>query len=173
MKLTKNLLLLVLSCMSLVLIAPGACAADTLAHVNSDALVSLLPEYEEAKKALEAFEQEIRSQLEKMRKDFDEKSAQYTAREKQWTDSERTRRIGELQELQSRMEQFSATAEQSYQLKQNELLRPVAARAQKIIGEVAKENSITYVFDVSQGNVVYYDDARDLMPLIKKKLGRR
>lgn len=169
----RHLMVMLLCSTSFLLLPSSLMAADRLAHVNSVAVASLLPEYAEATKELELFAGKLQSQLKSIQGEFHKKNKEFSENEKQLTITDRALLIGELEELQSRMEQFSATAEQSYQLKENELLRPVIDKTKILIGEVAKENGITYVFDNSQSNILYYDPARDLLPLVKKKLGLR
>ncbi len=56
---------------------------------------------------------------------------------------------------------------------QQVLMSPVIEKAQNAITKVAKENGLTYVFDLSAGSLIYYDDkgSVDLLPLVKKELG--
>jgi outer membrane protein len=45
-------------------------------------------------------------------------------------------------------------------------------KARKAIEEVAKENGLLYVFDMSQGNPVYAsEESLDMLPLVKAKMG--
>jgi outer membrane protein len=60
------------------------------------------------------------------------------------------------------------------QQKQADLFKPIFAKAEKGIEEVAKEKGLIYVFDVSEGgSVVLYksNESMDLLPLVKTKLG--
>jgi len=53
------------------------------------------------------------------------------------------------------------------------LMAPVIEKAQNAITKVAKANNLVYVFDLSAGSLIYFDDAvsLDLLPLAKKELG--
>ncbi len=55
------------------------------------------------------------------------------------------------------------------QAKQEELLTPVAQKANALISEVAKANGFNYVF--RKEALLVFPDADDLLPLVKKKLG--
>ncbi|MBU0765306.1 MAG: OmpH family outer membrane protein, partial [Bacteroidetes bacterium] len=53
---------------------------------------------------------------------------------------------------------------------------PIVSKAKKAIQDVAKEQGLTYVFDVAEaaGGVVilyYSEDSMDILALVKKKMG--
>lgn len=77
----------------------------------------------------------------------------------------------ELEDMQTRIQQFQQTADQDLQRKQGELFNPIITRAQKAIADVSKENGFTYVFDVSTGSLVYYENGENIIDLVKTKLG--
>jgi outer membrane protein len=54
------------------------------------------------------------------------------------------------------------------QQKQEELMAPVAQKANQLIADVAKANGFTYVF--RKEALVVQPDADDLLPLVKKKI---
>ena len=52
------------------------------------------------------------------------------------------------------------------------MIQPVMDKARKAIDEVAKENGLLYVFDLSQGNPVYVsEESMDMLEPVKAKLG--
>jgi outer membrane protein len=54
-----------------------------------------------------------------------------------------------------------------------ELFAPVTDKADKAIKDVGKENGYIYIFDLSQNQIVYFDESKstNVMPLAKAKLG--
>jgi outer membrane protein len=77
----------------------------------------------------------------------------------------------EIANLEERIQNFQATAQESLQQKQNDLLEPMIEKCKKAIADVAKENGYKSVIDSSQGILLYSDPSDDLMNLVKKKLG--
>ena len=57
--------------------------------------------------------------------------------------------------------------------KQAELFKPITDKADKAIKEVGKENGFIYVFDLSGGQLIYYDETKstNILTLAKAKLG--
>ena len=74
--------------------------------------------------------------------------------------------------MQQRIQNYQQTANAQLQQKQTELLKPVFDKAEKTIGEVAKEKGLLYVFDIGSKVVLYKsNESVDVLPLVKTKLG--
>jgi outer membrane protein len=87
------------------------------------------------------------------------------------TDVVKEAKVKEIQDLELRIQQFQQTSQEGVQQKRNEVLAPLLEKAQNAINAVAEENGYTYIFDISLGSIVYGDESRDIMPLVKVKLG--
>jgi outer membrane protein len=77
----------------------------------------------------------------------------------------------EIRDMESRIQEFRAGAEEDLAKKENELLEPIITKVKTAIEEVAKEGSYTYIFDSSAGILLYAKDSEDIMSQVKKKLG--
>jgi len=73
--------------------------------------------------------------------------------------------------LQNRVEEFKNQSQELLSKKEQELIQPLIDKAKKAISDVAKERGYTYIFDVSAGSLLYYQDSDDIMPYVKEKLG--
>ena len=62
-------------------------------------------------------------------------------------------------------------AQQDLTAKQEELYKPILAKAEVAIKAVSKEKGFAYVFDTAQQALVYFDGGEDITPLVKTKLG--
>ncbi|MCK4992125.1 MAG: OmpH family outer membrane protein, partial [Bacteroidales bacterium] len=70
------------------------------------------------------------------------------------------------------LQNYNQTAQQDLQQQQGLVMQPVMEKARAAIDEVAKENGLLYVFDLSQGNPIYTsEESLDMIPLVKAKLG--
>ena len=76
----------------------------------------------------------------------------------------------ELTDMQDRLKQFEQNAQKDLQDKQNALMAPTIAKANKAINDVAKENGFSYIFNTTDGVLLYSEGGDDIMPLVKKKL---
>jgi outer membrane protein len=78
----------------------------------------------------------------------------------------------DLQVIEQRIQQFQQKAEQDLQTQRANLYQPIFEKANKAISAVAKENGFTYILDLAQGGVIYYDEAStNILPLVKQKMG--
>ena len=143
-------------------------------HINSDELIQALPEFDSASAKIEKFRQELINALELMQVELNNKSEAYTRDSKNLTDIVRQTKEQELMDMNSRIQQFQANAQQQLQEKQAELFQPIMAKIDKAIKDVGRENGFVYIFIVGQGSsLAYFDETKstNVMPLAKTKLG--
>jgi outer membrane protein len=149
-------------------------AQQKFGHIDLQALVQVMPERAAAETAFNKFQAELEDLLTGMSKEYQTKLGELETLQKDTTVSElkRNAKISELQDLQQRMDNFRAKAQTDLQSKQAELLNPVFQKAEKAIEDVAKENTLLYVFDTSSKVVLYKSNQSiDILPLAKAKLG--
>jgi outer membrane protein len=73
-----------------------------------------------------------------------------------------------MRKLLVELQGFEQSYQQQMQQKQEELMAPVAQKANQMITEVAKANGFGYVF--RKEALLVNPDADDLLPLVKKKI---
>ena len=154
----------------LIAFAP-ANAQSKVAHINTQQLLSEMPEVITANKELEKLEKQYATQLETSAKEFDTKVKSYSADAENQTDLINQQRQTELQDLQQRIAEFRQTAAQELQKKQAEMMRPLYDKARAAIETVAKAQSFDYVLDSSTGGSVILAEGKDLMADVKQQLG--
>lgn len=142
-----------------------------LGHINSDELLQMMPGIDSVKGKLQKEQQDIQKELQNMQNELNSKYTDYETNKATMSDLIKQTKEQEIQELDARIQAFAKQAQQQMQKKREELLNPLIQKAQKAINEVAEENGYTYVFDSALGTLVYMDDANNIMPLVKKKLG--
>jgi outer membrane protein len=77
----------------------------------------------------------------------------------------------EIADLETRITEFQASAEQDFARKQQELYDPLVNKAKDAINSVAKANGFTYILDISMGVVLFYEGGEDILPLVRANLG--
>ena len=146
-------------------------AQDKFGHIHSEQLLMIMPETADADKAIQEYSQMLESQLQTMYGEYQTKAGEFQANEALMTDVVKEAKIKEIQDIELRIQQFQQTSQESIQQKRNEVLSPLLEKAQNAINEVAEEKGYTYIFDISLGSIVYGEESRDIMPLVKAKLG--
>lgn len=143
-------------------------------HIDSQKLLSEMPETATARKAVEDYTKQLEDQLKTMQTELQTKYDDYTAKQSTYSDLIKKTKADELNGLQQRIQNFQQTAQQDIQKKEQELLQPVIDKAKAAIKEVAKEKGYTYIFDTSTGSLAYWPETADnIMQLVKAKLNKK
>ena len=172
MKTLKNLIVL----LAIATITVSAKSQVKIGHINSQELLSLMPETDSAQKKLEEIAKQNELALEEMSVEFNKKYDDYVQKlndtENPMSDLIRASKEAELQQMQERIQAFQQNAQQEHQKRQMELLQPIQKKALDAVNLVAEENKFTYILDSGMGVVVYSGaNSEDILPLVKKKLG--
>ena len=146
-------------------------SANKFGHINTGELMGMLPERAAIQTELENYAKSLETQLQVMGTEYQSKVNDYQINEKIWSDLVRESKAKEIGDLESRIQEFQTSAQQSLSDKEQSLVEPLITKAQNAIKTVAKTNGYTYVFDISTGALLAYPDGDDIMPLVKKHLG--
>lgn len=163
--------------------APTAAPATTtaagplkLGYTNIDYVLSLTSEAKDIQNQLTIQRTQSTNELERMQKELQTKYESYEKGAAQMSDVIRKDRETELQGLQTRIQEFGRTAEQSLQTKYGQLVNPVVQKIQKAIDAVASENGYTYVFNLDAGSntipiLLVAPPQDNITELVLKKMG--
>ena len=168
MRTLRNILFISLA----LIITSVAYGEQKFGHINSQELLSQMPETDSAQKKLEKIAQDHESTLEELTVEFNKKFEDYQQNVNTYSDLKRATKEAELEESQKRIQNFQQTAEQDLKRKRMELFQPIQEKALNAVNEVAEEHGFTYIFDTGMGAIVYTgDNAIDILPMVKEKLG--
>ncbi|HOJ65690.1 MAG TPA: OmpH family outer membrane protein [Paludibacteraceae bacterium] len=143
-----------------------------LGHINSQEILSLMPERTEIEKTLNDLQTQWENELLKMREEYYAKIKEFQDKQATMPESIKQARQSEIVEIEQRINTFNQTASSDLQKKQQELFAPVIDKVKKAINEVGTENNYTYIFDLSTQSIVYQSPkSNDVTALVKKKLG--
>jgi len=142
-------------------------------HINRTELIQAMPDFDSARVKLEKMNTELINTAELLQVELNNKYETYLKESKNLTDLVRQTKEQELQDSQKRLTDFQTNAQTQLQEMQVKLFTPVTDKADKAIKDVGKENGFIYVFDLSQNQVIYYDETKstNVMQLVKNKLG--
>jgi len=141
------------------------------AHVNTDELIPLMPEYDSAIVVLEDLSVKLSNELELMQVELNNKVVAYNNDVNNYTAAVRQAKEQELNDLNNRIQAYQATAQEEMEVKQNELVRPIYTKIQNAINAVGQENGFTYIFEYSYLRYINPSTSTDAMPMVKAKLG--
>lgn len=144
----------------------GAGAQTNIAHINSDAIMKVLPEAIDAQKTLDAQVASWEEELQKMQAEWKRKFDDYDTRKLILTEQARAAEEQQLRELDKSIADFRARKfgpnGELFQ-KQEEVMKPIQNKLFKVLEEIAEEDGYDYIFDKS-GEILllYAKESRDL-----------
>lgn len=143
------------------------------AHINKSVLIQAMPEYDSATVKLQKTQKELTNTLEIMQVELNNKYEAYNKDAKNLTDVVKQVKEQELADMQKRIGESQTNFQVKLQDLNTSLIQPIVAKADKAIQDVGKEGGYVYVFDVSGGQVLYFDETKstNIMPQVKTKLG--
>lgn len=160
--------------LSVVVIALTATAQELkFGHINMQEVVFLMDEMDSARVQLEKFNQDIQTTYNAMIEEYNTKISTYEQMSANWTPSVLATKQQEIQDLQSRLQQYQQNAQMDINNLQQQLMAPISQKANEAVSKVGKANGLIYVFDLSSGAVPYFDASlsMDITAQVKTELG--
>ena len=145
-------------------------AQNKFGYIDSQELLELMPERKAAETELQNFGKSLETQLGSMTAEYQQRVQEYQSKEATYNDLVKQDKVAEITGLEERIQKFQQNAQQSLQKKEQELLEPILSKARKAIEDVASEGGFTYIFDKSQGSILYAKESENVLDLVKKKL---
>ena len=147
-------------------------------YIQSNEIITKMPEYEAAKKEIETETNKITTRLQEMQAEAQKKYTEYLengqldpASPEKWTAIEQADKEAELNGLQTRIQNYQQNAQTELGKKETELMEPIYEKFKKAIADVAKENGLIDVKEKDSMHWFSEESYIDIGPLVKKKLG--
>ena len=142
-------------------------------HINVDQLIGMMQETQAMEEEMQKYGDQLQKDLEEMQTEAQTKYQNLIANQNNWTQLRINKEQEELEAMAQRIQQYQMQAQEDFQNKQLELMKPIIEKAQNAVNAVAREKGFTYVLDSSQskGVVIFVEKGEDILPLVKAKLG--
>ncbi|MCQ2174399.1 MAG: OmpH family outer membrane protein [Bacteroidales bacterium] len=144
---------------------------QSFGRVNTTELVQLSPEADEARAKLQTQGQDAQQTYQDMVDEFNKKYEAYQKGVSGFSEAVRATKEKELNEINQRVQEFSANVQQELAQSEQALFQPIYQKATGIVKDLAKKYGLTLVFE--EGSFPYYDEAaiKDLTPEARKSMG--
>ena len=142
-----------------------------LGHVDFAALYGMMPGLDSVRIEFENYNKTVQEQFAAMQTELENKFMDYQANVEGMSEIIRATKEAEINDLKERLDAFEVQATQDLQNKEMELTSPIIEEARKAVEEVAKENDYTYIFNSTEGLLLYATPSDDITDLVKAKLG--
>ena len=146
-------------------------AQTKVAHINTQELISAMPEMKAAKAQFDKLQQSLGSDIQASVTEYRNKLTQYTNEASTKTATENENRKKELAELETRIQEAQASAQKTAETKYVDLTKPIQEKALAAIQKVARAQGFSYVLDETPGSGLLLADGTNLMDAVKRELG--
>ncbi len=150
----------------------GVMAQAKFAHMNSQEVITAMPEFTKAQSDLDAMSKKYQDELQRTQEEFQKKYQEYLAQADSLPKNIAERRQKELQDMAQRQEQFQQEAYQSMQKAQQEAMTPIYQKLDEAIQAVGKAEGVIYIFDLARTSIPYVGtQSTDVTTKVKTQLG--
>ncbi|GAB6394907.1 MAG: OmpH family outer membrane protein [Bacteroidales bacterium] len=158
--------------LSLLLLPAGGFAQELkIAYVNVQEIFMAMPEIPEIEKKIADLNERYQKELKTMQDEYTKKYSDFAAQQDSLTENIKLRRMQDIEDIRTRINNFIPIAEQDVQKQQQDLLQPVQDRIRAAIKEVGDEKGYTYVLSMEPSLFLYTGtNAIDATPFVKTKL---
>ena len=150
----------------------GAMAQAKFAHMNSQDVIAVMPEFTKAQADIDALSKQYQKEMETGQAEFQKKYQEFLAQGDSLPRNIAERRQKELQEMAQRQEQFQQEAYQSLQKAQQDSMAPIYAKLDQAIEAVGKSEGVVYIFDLARTPIPFVGtQSVDVTAKVKAQLG--
>ncbi len=144
-------------------------AQSKMGYINTDELISTMPEAAKAQTELQEFQAGLGQQYQDLSAELNAKDSAFVKDSVKLSASMKEIKRKELIELYQRVQNYQQTSQEEYQAKANAKIAPIREKALNAISAVAKENGYAYIFN--EDNLLVKPSGDNILQLVKNKLG--
>ena len=146
----------------------GAMAQAKFAHMNSQDVIAVMPEFTKAQADLDAMSKKYQDEMQRTNEEFQKKYQEFLAQADSLPKNIAERRQKELQDMAQRQEQFQQEAYQSMQKAQQDAMAPIY----KKLDEAIQAEGVVYIFDLARTPIPFVGaQSVDVTAKVKTQLG--
>jgi outer membrane protein len=160
---------------TIVLVVAGMVAAtavnaqNKMGYISVQELVQAMPEYRKADTTLAEYQNALNQQYAERVQDFNLRDSLLSSKDTaKYTRAQLEVKRNDLAKTYVELQQWNQRAQQMYQAKEEETMKPILDKARKAIQDVAKENGYAYVLPKEQ--LLVSPPGDDILALVKRKL---
>jgi len=160
---------------TIVLVVAGMVAATAvnaqgkMGYISVQELVQAMPEYRKADTTLAEYQNALNQQYAERVQDFNMRDSLLSSKDTtKFTRAQLEVKRNDLAKTYVELQQWNQRAQQMYQAKEEETMKPILDKARKAIQDVAIEGG--YAYDFPQEQLLVSPPGDDIIALVKKKL---
>ncbi len=139
--------------------------------VDTEFILSKMPELTKVQEDLKAYNKKLEDELKVKVEGYQAKLNEYQTNVASLTEPMKKTKQEEIIGLENDIAKFRQNGSQLVQIQQNKLLQPLYGKIGKALEEIAKAESYTQVFTITNSGLAYIDPNYDLTKKVMTKLG--
>ena len=142
-------------------------------HINSDEIITVMPEYSKARTDLQTLEKSYADDLQRTQEEFNRKYQEFQQAADSLPQNIAERRQRELEDMLQRQNEFRQKAMQDMEKASADLMAPIQKKLSEAIQAVGKAEGVVYIFDMARAAISYVDETKsiNLTAKVKTQLG--
>ena len=157
--------------LAIIVALPSMAFAQKFGVVNTADLMETLPDVKEAESQLNAASKKYEEEFNALQQEFQKKLEDLQKMEESTPEAIKQRRVSEMQELEQKIQQFRATAQEDLQRQQQQLMAPIQTKVMQAITAVGSEGGYTMIYEQASPILYVGSDVADVTAAVKAKLG--
>lgn len=150
----------------------GAMAQQKFAHMNSQEVITVMPEFTKAQADIDALAKQYQKEMETGEAELNKKYQEFLQQADSLPQNIAERRQKEIQDMAQRQQQFQQEAAQAMQKAQTDAMAPIYKKLDEAIQAVGKAEGVIYIFDLARTSIPYIGtESIDLTAKVKTQLG--
>ena len=157
----------------LMVFAPMSLFAQKFGHVESQAIMQGMPEFDSARKEVEAQTKKYEEELQGMQQELQRKSEDYEKNASTMNETKRKETEAELQQMYQRVQETYQQHQQDLAKLQQEKMQPITTKLINAINNVGKAGGYVYIMDKAAG-IPYISESlsKDVTADVKAELNK-
>ena len=159
----------------LLFIAPMTAFAQKFGHLDSQALLTSLPEAIKIQGELEALGKTYEANLKEMQDELQRKADEYDKTKSTMNATKQAETEKQLQDMYTKIQQAAQDNQQAFNKAQQEKLGPILEKVRAAIAAVAKAGGYVYIMELNGGQPLYINDtlSKDVTAEVKAELNKK
>ncbi len=144
--------------------------AQKVAYIHRDSVLSSIPEMQNAQKELNSYLSQVQNELKNMQQDYQTKVQTFNASVDTLSEIVKKNKMSEIQDLETRIQEFQVDAQTDYLKKQKKLVAPIMNKFNKALKKIRKSGGYDVV-KVIGDDILYVNPKFIITDEVMEELG--
>lgn len=144
-------------------------AQTKVGTINTDYIISKMPEFKEVQKQVEDYGKSLDSGLKEKYDEYQDKVKVYSEKEATYTEALKKLKQKDIVKLEEDIQKLRNNSGKLLQVRQDELLRPLYAKIGNQVEKIVKEENFTHILNESN-SLIYISPKFDITIKVMKRL---